>query len=102
MRGKILSYIIFFKHFIYLLETEREREAEAQAEGEAGSMQGVGLGTRSGVSRIMPWAEGGAKPLNHPGYPLSYIINEDIDLFNAETSFQCTAMKKKMRFLSSR
>ena len=34
---------IFFKDFIYLLETdkEREREAETQAEGEAGSMQGA-------------------------------------------------------------
>ena len=50
-------------------EREREREAETQAEGEAGSMQGAQRGTRSRVSRIIPWAEGGAKPLSHPGCP---------------------------------
>ena len=50
-------------------EREREREAETQAEGEAGSMQGAQCGTPSWVSRITPWAEGGAKPLSHPGCP---------------------------------
>ena len=44
---------------------EREREAETQAEGEAGSMQGARHGIQSQVSRIRPWAEGGAKPLSH-------------------------------------
>ena len=48
---------------------DRERERERQAEGEAGSMQGAQCGTRSRVSRIMPWAEGGAKSLSHPGCP---------------------------------
>ena len=43
----------------------RERGAETQAEGEAGSMQGARHGTRSWVSRIIPWAEGGAKPLSN-------------------------------------
>ena len=42
---------------------DTEREAETQAEGEAGSIQGARCGTRSRVSRIMPWAEGSAKPL---------------------------------------
>ena len=28
------------------------------------------IGTRSWVSRITPWAEGGAKPLSHPGCPI--------------------------------
>ena len=46
-------------------EREREREAETQTEREAGSMQGAPCGTRSWVSRITPWAEGGAKPLSH-------------------------------------
>ena len=36
--------------------------AETQAEGESGSMQGARHGTGSRVSRIMPWAEGNAKP----------------------------------------
>ena len=51
---------------------DTEREAETQAEGESGSMQGAGHGTRSQDSRITPWAEGGAKPLSHPGILLSY------------------------------
>ena len=48
---------------------DTEREAQTQAEGETGSMQGVWGGIQSQVSRIMPWAEGGAKPLSHPGCP---------------------------------
>ena len=51
------------------IRDSREREAETQAEGEAGSMQGARRGTLSQVSRIRPWAEGGAKPLSHPGCP---------------------------------
>ena len=43
--------------------------AEIQAEGEAGSMQGARRGTRSGDPGVTPWAEGGAKPLSHPGCP---------------------------------
>ena len=30
-------------------------------------MQGARQGTRSRISRIMPWTEGSAKPLGHPG-----------------------------------
>ena len=48
---------------------DAEREAETQAEGEAESTQGARCGTRSRDPRIMPWAEGGAKPLSHPGIP---------------------------------
>ena len=44
---------------------DTERKAETQAEGEAGPMQGAWCGTRSWVSRITPWAEGGAKLLSH-------------------------------------
>ena len=50
-------------------EREREKEAETQAEEEAGSMQGARRGTRSRVSKITPWAAGGAKPLRHRGCP---------------------------------
>ena len=59
-------------------DIERERGAETQAEGEAGSMQGARRGTRSQVSRIMPWAEGGAKPLSHldcPKHTFSYCLH---------------------------
>ena len=45
------------------------RDTEREAEGEAGSMQEAQSGTSSPVTRIMPWAEGGAKPLSHPGCP---------------------------------
>ena len=50
-------------------DIQRETEAETQAKGEAGSMQGARCGTRSRVSRIMPWAESSAKPLSHQGCP---------------------------------
>ena len=49
----------FFIIFLNLLM--RDSTAETQAEGEAGSTQGARRGTRSQVSRIRPWAEGGAK-----------------------------------------
>ena len=67
----ILFYLFILKDFIYLLmgERERGRQSETQAEGEAGSMQGAGYGIGSSVFRIAPWAEGGAKPLSHPGCP---------------------------------
>ena len=59
--------ILFLKIlFIHERQEEREREVETQAEGEAGSKQGP----TSGSSRIMPWAEVGAKPLSHPGWPI--------------------------------
>ena len=54
---------------MYLFLRDTQREAKTQAEGEAGSMQGARHGTPSQVSRIMPWAEGGAKPPSHPGLP---------------------------------
>ena len=64
-----VKLIFLKKDFIYsfMRDTHREREAETQAEGEAGSVQGARRGTRSRVSRIMPWAEGSAKLLGHRG-----------------------------------
>ena len=62
--------LFFFKVlFIYSWETQRERLAETQAEGEVGSMQRAPHGPWSRVSRITPWAEGGAKLLSHPSCP---------------------------------
>ena len=57
--------------------TLRERETETQAEGEAGSTQGARLGTRSRVSRILPWTEGGAKLLSHPDCPRNVYSKEE-------------------------
>ena len=68
--------------FIYSRQREREREAETQAEGEAGSMKGARRGTQSWVSRITPWAEGGAKPLSHPGCPCHNFLENKIDISN--------------------
>ena len=67
-------------------DTLKGREAETQAEEEAGSMQEARRGTRSRVSRITPWAEGGAKPLSHPGCPdfLLYLYKRFIYLFERE------------------
>ena len=57
-------------------ERERERMLETQAEfREAGSMQGAQPGTRSRVSKIRPWAEGGTKPLSHRGCPGHAFLN---------------------------
>ena len=71
---------LFIRFYLFIHErhththTERERERgrdrQREAEGEAGSMQGAQPGTGSQVSRITPWAQGGAKPLGHPGCPL--------------------------------
>ena len=65
------TFFLRFYLFIHERQTEREREreAETQAEGEAGSMQRAQRGTGSRISRIRSWAEGGAKPLSHPGCP---------------------------------
>ena len=63
-------FSFFFKDFIYLFMKHTETEAETQAEEEAGFMQGAQRVPRSWVSRITPWAEGGAKLLSHRGCPL--------------------------------
>ena len=65
---------IFFKDFIYLFLRERERQRHRQREKEAGSMQGARRGTRSRVSRITPWAEGGTKLLSHRGCPYFTVL----------------------------
>ena len=72
--GNKSKLFFFFKIlFIYSWETQREREAETQAEGEAGSMQGARHGTQSWVSRITPWAKGGAKLVSYQGCPKNSI-----------------------------
>ena len=53
----------------------RDRERETEAEGEADFIQGARRGTRSRVSRITLWAEGGTKPLaKPPGLPKSTLF----------------------------
>ena len=50
-------------------DTEIERQRHRQREKPAPS-RGARHGTRSGVSRITPWTQGGAKPLSHLGCPV--------------------------------
>ena len=87
-----MTLIFFFKIlFIYSWETQKEREAETQAEGDTGSMQGARCGTRSRVSRIRPWAEGGAKPLSPPRLPnISYLDRK----FQRKKMFKCPKLVK--------
>ena len=61
-----VTFFFFLRFYLFVHERHRESEAETQAEREAGSTQGAQYGTRSWVSRITPWAEGGTKPLSHP------------------------------------
>ena len=63
----VLKFKLFFflRFYLFIHERHKRRETETQAEGEAGSMQGAGCATQSWVPKIMPWAEGGAKPLGH-------------------------------------
>ena len=73
------DFLIFFlacllAFFIHERERERERERGRDTERGRSSTQGARRGTRSQVSRITPWAEGVAKPLSHPGCPLTYFI----------------------------
>ena len=57
-------------------EREREREAETQAEGEAGSMhREPDVGFDLGSPGSHPGPKAGAKPLRHPGIPITaYLI----------------------------
>ena len=66
--------IFFLRFYLFMRDTQREREAETQAEEEAGSMQGAQRGTRSWDPRITPRAEGGPKPLSHPGCPKTFLL----------------------------
>ena len=84
-----------------MIVTERERGTETQAEGEAGSMQRARGGTRSQVPWIMPWAEGGAKPLSHLGCPLYYLFYHNfystyhilkIGVYTIGFPFQCNCL----------
>ena len=68
----IQFYIYFFLRFYLFIHERHTEKKETQAEGEAGSTQEAQRETWSWVSRIMPQAEGGTKPLSHPGCPILY------------------------------
>ena len=80
----VINFFDFLKIYLFMRDTEKEREAETQAEEEASSMQGTRRGTWSWVFRIRPWAEGGTKPLNHPGCPMSDKFYKTLWFFSCE------------------
>ena len=63
------NYNFFF--FKIYLRKSRSRGGRGRGKGRSRvpAEQGAQRGTRSQVSRITPQAEGGAKPLSHPGCP---------------------------------
>ena len=54
-------------------ERERERQRHRQREKQAPCREPQRR-IQSRVSRITPWAAGGAKPLGHPGCPSSFFF----------------------------
>ena len=74
LKDRPYMYVFCFFFLKILLIYSGKKERERESEGEAGSMQGAQTGTRPRVSRIRPWAEGGAKPLSHPGCPFNVNI----------------------------
>ena len=70
-----------------MIVTEREREAETQTEGEAGSMhQEPDVGFDPGSPGSRPGPKAGAKPLRHPGIPLSLSLKEINKIFKTTTT----------------
>ena len=77
---------MIFKDFIYLFLRDPEKGRDT---GRGRSKLHAGSLTRdwvsrisritSWVSRISPWAEGGAKPLSHPGCPGTDILAGEAD-----------------------
>ena len=63
-------------------------------------MQGARRGTRSQVSRVSPWAEGGAKPLSHWGCPLFGFYTMHAFLWREKVNFmestELSEVKKKV------
>ena len=61
-----------------MTDTERERQRHRQREKQAPCREPDW--DSSLVSRITPWAEGGAKLLGHPGCPALLIIVKTVDI----------------------
>ena len=83
--GRDKDFIIF-KDFIYSWETQREAET---GRGRSRLHAGSPMWNSIWVSRITPWAEGGAKLLSHPGCPelcfwgQAMFYNHPLNLFPA-------------------
>uniref|UniRef100_A0A8C0M2Q6 Ig-like domain-containing protein n=1 Tax=Canis lupus familiaris TaxID=9615 RepID=A0A8C0M2Q6_CANLF len=65
-------FILFFfskRFYLFIHERPRERGRDTDRGRSRLHTPGARRGTRSRVSRITPWAEGGTKPLGHRGCP---------------------------------
>ena len=85
-------------------DTLRERGRDTQAEGEAGTMLGALRGTRSWVSRITPWAEGGRPTAEPPRRLWAKIFMTKKKKFMTDTIyclFWFIQTTKAFRFLAS-
>ena len=59
-----------------MTDSQREREAERHRQREKQApCKKPDMGLDLGISRITPWAEGGAKPLSHWGCLILVIFN---------------------------
>ena len=65
--------IFCFKDFIYLFMKDAVRERERGRDTVRGRSR-PHAGSLMWVSKIPPWAEGGAKPLSHRGRPVSGLL----------------------------
>ena len=62
-----------------MIVTQRERErGRDTGRGRSRLHAGCPMWTRSRISRITPWAEGGTKPLSHPGCPISKSLRKTV------------------------
>ena len=66
-------FFLRFYLFIHERHRERERQRHRQREKQAPCRE-PNMGFDPGASRIRPWAEGGTKPLSHPGCPKFLIL----------------------------
>ena len=88
IKRHLVPSVCLYLCFVFKILFIHSQETHRQAEGEAGSMRGAWRGTRSQVSRITPLAEGGAKPLSHPGCPVS-TFKSLLSYFTPYSFFSC-------------
>ena len=82
-----------------MIVTHRERERGRDTGRGRSRLHAPGAqrGTRSQVSRITPWAEGGAKLLSHPGCPRSLTSHLPY-ISDGPVEFMITLSREKMKF----
>ena len=82
-----ICFVLFFKDFllfsflnilfIYLFQRERERQRHRQREKQAPCRE-TDVGLDPGTTGSCPGPKAGAKPLSHPGIPVSVFLDNDL------------------------